>query len=141
MNKINYNSSDNIYIVDSRYDNDRSMGSGYYRGLIYKCERAEARIVNIINNNNFFKIINNEDDGGYFKIRNFDNEWYDDESPILFEIKFISDDDFKQSVLNLLNDKVSENKNTTVNNEVYDIVLKIEEYSLIIDKIKIFEYD
>ena len=141
MSKIKYDSSNNIFPVDSKYDYDRSIGCDYYRGIINKCEKVEERIVTIINNNDFYKIINNEDNGIYFKIRNLDIEWYSDESPLLFERKFVSECDFKQSVLKLINDKLSENKNMIVNNELNNIIIKIEEYSLIIDKIVIIKYD
>ena len=139
MRKIKYDSSNNIFTVDSKYDYDRSFGSEYYRGIICKCEEAEERIVNIINYNNFYKIINNEDMGLHFKIRNLDIDWNSDESPLLFEKRFISDCDFKQSVLKLINDKISENKKIIVNNELNNIIVNIQQYSLIMDKIKIIK--
>ena len=137
LKKIRYNSCDEFIYVYSRYEYDRSMGCGYYRGLILRCEKAEERIVNIINNNNnkYYKIINDETQCELFKIRNINIDWNCDESALLFETMLIKDNDFKQSVLKLIYDKICENEYPIINNELNNIVVKKYNYSLIIDKI------
>lgn len=80
---VQFDESKNIeYIISNNADEERSLGSAYWRGLIGSCEAAERDLVKILNDSCKNKIILVQENT--LTARDLDKDWYDDDTIINF---------------------------------------------------------
>lgn len=51
MKSVRFSDNNDIFIIPNNEEEDRSIGSMYYRNLIQNCENAESNIIKKINDN------------------------------------------------------------------------------------------
>ena len=96
----------NVYIIPNNEEEERSIGSFYYRGLITQCEEAERNIIKLINDNSSHQIILLPDSNP-LTVRDFDKNWYEDDTVILLWRHLSINNEFRQNFLKLFDTEVN----------------------------------
>ena len=107
MSRVQFSDTNSIYIIPNNEEEERSMGSSYYRGLINQCEQAEKNIIKMINDYSAHKIILLPGSSP-LTIRDSDKNWYEDDTVILLWQYLCANETFKENFLNVFEEEVNE---------------------------------
>jgi len=102
---VRFSEEDEIFIIPNNEEEDRSIGSMYYRDLIRNCENAEREIVKMINDHCASKITLIAD--GYpLTIRDINISWYADDTVCKIHQHMIKNDEFAKYFYRLFDQEV-----------------------------------
>lgn len=124
---VHFSESTEIFIIPNNEQEDRSIGSMYYRNLINNCENAEREIVKMINDHCTNKIILISE--GYpLTVRDRNIPWYYDDTVCKIYNYMIHDDNFANYFYKLFDNEV--NKTTKL--------YSFNEFTLFIDNVEFY---
>ena len=102
---VRFDESKNIeYIITNNKDEERSLGSAYWRGLINLCETAERDLVKILNDNCKNKIILVQENT--LTVRDLDKDWYEDDTIVNFVNYIKQNNEFREYFCKLFDQEV-----------------------------------
>jgi hypothetical protein len=105
---VRFSDINQVFIIPNNQQEDRSIGSMYYRNLIYNCENAERDIVKMINDNCKNKILLISE--GYpLTVRNLELPWYRDDTVCKIYNQMIYDIYFAHNFYELFDHEVDKN--------------------------------
>jgi hypothetical protein len=114
-------------IIPNNEQEDRSIGSMYYRDLIQRCEHAERELVKMINDNCNNKIILIAE--GYpLTVRDTHIPWYQDDTVCKIHTHICNTQDFAEYFYKLFDNEVARNIN----------LYAINEFDMYIDGVKFY---
>jgi len=97
---------DEVFIIPNNDQEDRSIGSMYYRNLIRNCESAEREMVKMINDNCTNQIILITE--GYpLTVRDITSPWYTDDTVCKIYQYMIKNDEFADYFYSLFDQEVN----------------------------------
>ena len=124
---VTFSENTDVIIIPNNEEEDRSIGSMYYRNLIQQCENAEREIVKMLNDNCFNKIILISD--GYpLTVRDTHIPWYQDDTVCKIYNHICNDQDFAKYFYKLFDKEVARNIN----------MYSINEFNMYIDGVKFY---
>lgn len=105
---VRFSEDNEIFVIPNNEEEDRSIGSMYYRELINNCEIAEREIVKMINDNCTNKIILITE--GYpLTIRDQTIPWYLDNTVCKIHNHMLTNKDFREYFYKLFDNEIDNN--------------------------------
>ena len=128
---VRFSDEDEIFIIPNNDEEDRSIGSMYYRDLIRNCENAERELVKMMNDNCTNQIILITE--GYpLTVRDITIAWYMDDTVCKIYQYMIKNPEFAKHFYRLFDQEVSKRINLY---SLSDLTIDIDDVQFYFNKI------
>jgi len=128
---VRFSETVDIFIIPNNEQEDRSIGSMYYRNLINQCEHAEREMVKMINDNCINKIILIAE--GYpLTVRDTRIPWYHDDTVCKIYNYMCNDRHFAHYFYNLFDNEI---KNAMDLYSINEFIMNIDDVKFYFNKV------
>jgi len=128
---VRFSEEDEIFIIPNNEEEERSIGSMYYRNLIRNCENAERDMVKMINDNCTNQIILIAE--GYpLTARDIDIPWYMDNTVCKIHQYMVDHDTFANYFYRLFDQEVNKRMNLY---SLSDFIIDIDNVQFYFNKV------
>lgn len=128
---VRFSEEDEIFIIPNNEQEDRSIGSMYYRNLIRDCETAERNLVKMINDNCTNQIIL-ICDGYPLTVRDISIPWYADDTVCKIYQHMTINDSFAKNFYKLFDQEVNKRINLY---SLTDVTMDIDDVQFYFNKV------